>query len=161
MFSEKDRCMSEDREKLAIEVRAVRQSSVGWHIQRLAGQLDMAMNAALEPHGLTIQQFAIVMSLVESEGLTQREVGSRFRAPAYAISRSIDGLEADGFVERRPHPTSRRTNTVHATEKSLALVPVLIVIIRDVNARLLETLNENQQANLLGTLADMLDENSL
>lgn len=153
--------MSNDRNKLAVEVRAVRQASVGWHIQRLSAQLDGAMGEALAPHGLTLQQFAIVMSLVENDGLTQREVGARFRAPAYAITRAIDGLEADGFLERRAHPTSRRTNTVHATAKSLDLVPLLTAIIGDVNTRLLETLDDDQRASLRGVLARMLGENGL
>lgn len=153
--------MSDDRNKLAVEVRAVRQASVGWHIQRLSAQLDGAMDEALAPHGLTLQQFAIVMSLVENDGLTQREIGARFRAPAYAITRAIDGLEADGFLERRAHPTSRRTNTVHATAKSLQMVPDLIAIIEDVNGRLMASLADSKRVELRDALSRLLKENEL
>lgn len=153
--------MSDDRNKLAIEVRAVRQASVGWHVQRLSAQLDGAMDEALAPHGLTLQQFAIVMSLVENDGLTQREIGARFRAPAYAITRAIDGLEADGFLQRRAHPTSRRTNTVHATAKSLQMVPDLIAIIEDVNGRLMASLADGKRVELREALSRLLKENEL
>lgn len=153
--------MEKDEAELAALVESVRQGSVGWHIQRLAAQLDTAMNRALEPHGLTIQQFAVVMTLIEHDGLTQREVGSRFRAPAYAITRAIDALEQDGFLERRPHPTSRRTNTVHATARSRALVPDLVKLIKDVNARLMTRLDQDQRGQLRDLLSSILSDNAL
>lgn len=152
---------AKNRDELAKAVRNVRQASVGWHIQRLTGQLDRAMNEVLAPHGLTIQKFAILMALVENEGLNQTELGSRFSAPAYAITRMIDGLEADGFLERRAHPTSRRTNTVHATPKLVSLVPTLVDIIRDVNGRMLDGLDGSERERMLGMLARVLGENKL
>lgn len=153
--------MTTDKDQLAETIRMVRQASVGWHIQRLAGQLDKPMNSALAPHGLTLQKFAIVMLLIENDGLNQTEIGARYSAPAYAITRAIDALEADGFLERRPHPTSRRTNTVHASAKSIALIPALIAIIDDVNARLLDALDDDETAHLHGLLCAVLGKNSL
>lgn len=159
--TKKNDCMSKDKIQVAAAIRSVRQASVGWHIQRLSGELDRAMNDVLAPHGLTLQQFAIVMMLIENDGLNQREIGSRFSAPAYAVTRAIDGLEADGFLERRAHPTSRRTNTVHATAKSVALVPTLISLIEDVNARLLAALDDDERASTQSLLARVLSENCL
>lgn len=153
--------MTRSKDVRSADLAAIRQASVGWHIQRLAGQLDRAMDEALAPHGLTIQRFAIVMTLVEHDGLTQSQIGARFSAPAYAITRAIDALEADGFLERRPHPTSRRTNTVHATDTSLALVPTLIEIVDDVNGRLMASLDKDQRSALCGVLANLLHNNAL
>lgn len=153
--------MIKDRDELAESVRKVRQTSVGWHIQRLSSQLDRAMNEALAPHGLTIQKFAILMTLIESDGLTQTELGSRFSAPAYAITRVIDGLETDGFLQRRLHPTSRRTNTVHATAKLIDLAPTLLGIVKDVNGRMLEALDPQERDATLRLLAGILGNNSL
>jgi DNA-binding MarR family transcriptional regulator len=153
--------MTKDRDALTQTVRDVRLSSVGWHIQRLTGQLDRAMNEMLATHGLTIQKFAILMALIENDGLNQTELGSRFSAPAYTITRMIDALESDGFLERRAHPTSRRTNTVHATAKLIDLTPTLLGIVGDVNARLMRTLDEQERRVMLDLLARVLDENAL
>ncbi|MFN3170076.1 MAG: MarR family winged helix-turn-helix transcriptional regulator [Hyphomicrobiales bacterium] len=153
--------MATDTQRLSEQADAVRAASAGWHIQRLAGQLDGAMNSALEPHGLTVQSFAIVMTLIIHDGLSQKEIGQRFSAPAYAISRAIDGLERDGFLERRTDPSSRRANTVHATQKAGDLAPLLFATIADVNARLLDSLNEDEQAQLIALLARVLANNAL
>ncbi|MFK7793216.1 MAG: MarR family winged helix-turn-helix transcriptional regulator [Devosiaceae bacterium] len=142
-------------------VREARESSAGWLIQRLAGQLDRAMDQALEPHGLNIQSFAIVMTALEHDGLTQKQIGSRFKAPAYTITRSIDGLEKEGFLERRPHPTSRRTNTVHPSQKARELAPQLVAVIRQVNERLLSAFAIDEAEELRAHMRVMLDNNEL
>ncbi|MBO6673541.1 MAG: MarR family transcriptional regulator [Rhizobiales bacterium] len=148
-------------DELSEQVRATRTSSAGWHIQRLAGQLDRAMNRALEPHGLTVQSFAIVMALVEQDGLSQTQIGERFSAPAYAISRAIDSLERDGYLERRTDPRSRRSNTVHATGKAKALIPTLLTIIDGVNGGLMARLSSAERSQMIALLSKVLADNSL
>ncbi len=142
-------------------IRATREGSIGWLIQRLAGQLDRAMDEKLAPYGLTIQKFAVVMTVLEHDGLTQSEIGGRFRSPAYKITRSIDALEKDGFVMRRAHPASRRTNTVHATAKALQLAPTLIAIVEEVNRQLLAGLNAGDGGQVRAMLRQMLERNEL
>ncbi len=147
--------------EIADQITHERTSSVGWHIQRLAARLDDAMEKALEPHGLSVQSFAVVMTVLEHDGLTQTQIGARFRAPAYAISRSIDALEKDGFLERRTHATSKRAKTIHATAKAQRLAPDLLVIIRDVNSRLLFSLNDRETTDLRSGLQRVLGDNQL
>lgn len=143
------------------EIRAAREGSAGWLIQRLTGQLDRAMEGELAPHGLSIQAFAIVMTVLERDGMTQADIGARFKSPAYAVTRAIDTLEADGFVERRAHPTSRRTNTVHATAKAKTLAPTLIAIVSKVNGRLMAGLDDQDAAKTCSLLRAMLDTNTM
>ncbi len=119
------------------------------------------MERELAPLGLTVQSFAIVMALLEEEGLTQTQIGGRFKAPPYAITRAIDALESDGFLERRPHPTSRRTNTVHATDKARQLAPALMDIVAKVNARLRAELGDCDAGNVHELLRRMLESNDL
>jgi MarR family transcriptional regulator for hemolysin len=153
--------MTDKRACVSDAIRAAREGSVGWLIQRLAGQLDRAMDEKLAPHGLTIQKFAVVMTVMEHDGLTQSEIGNRFRSPAYKITRSIDALEADGFLERRAHPASRRTNTVHATAKALQLAPTLIAIIEAVNRQMLAGLGSGEDRQVHALLRQMLERNDL
>lgn len=133
-------------------VESVRSQSMGWRFQRIARKLDDAMNARLAPHDLNIQQFAVLMSVIEKDGQTQSDIGAQFGMPAYAISRALDHLEQTGRVERRPHPTSRRALTIHASEPGKALFPSLVAIINEVNAELLAPLSEVERK----TLGDLL-----
>lgn len=110
------------------------------------------MEDALSPHGLSLPQFAVLMTVLEHDGLTQNEIGTRFTMPAYAISRAIDHLEALGLARRVPHPTSRRSHRIEATPAAQRIAPDLFSIVRRVNAELSAPLSKTERAQL----ADML-----
>lgn len=138
------------------DTRAVREASMGWLIQRLAGRLDRAMEARLADLGLTLPSFAVMMTVLEDGPMTQAGIGKQFGMPAYTISRALDALEAAGYVERRPHPTSRRAHDIHATAAGLRLAPELHGIVRAVNADLVAGLDAEDSAAFLRLLKRVL-----
>ena len=117
-------------------------------IQQIARRLNQSMEEKLSPHGLNLQQFAVMMTVLEFDGLTQTKIGERFSMPAYAISRAIDHLEQAGLLERHQHPTSRRAFTIHATENGRALGTALFEIVNDANAELTAPLSKSQRDQL-------------
>ncbi|MBO6638272.1 MAG: MarR family transcriptional regulator [Roseitalea sp.] len=139
-----------------MRARLSRENSIGWIIQRLARRLDDAMNARLADHGLTLPQFAIMMTVIEHNRMTQAEIGRRFAMPAYAISRAIDALEADGFLVRDAHPSSRRAHQIQATEKAVALAPAMFAIVKAVNADLTAGLAQDDADRLRQLLAEAM-----
>jgi DNA-binding MarR family transcriptional regulator len=138
------------------QTRAVRESSLGWMIQRIARGLDEAMNARLSPHGLSIQTFAVMMTVLEHGPLTQTAIGKQFGMPAYAISRAIDTLEELGFVARRAHEASRRAHMIHVTEAGAAFAGTLHAIVREVNDDLTASLSATERAQFGAILARLL-----
>ena len=138
---------------VASQARRTRENSIGWMIQRLARQLDVAMGEQLAEHDLTLPQFAILMTVLEHEPLTQADIGRRFAMPAYTISRALDTLEASDLIVRAAHPASRRAHRISTTAKGQALAPTLFSIVASVNATLTKTLDEGQR----GALRTLLD----
>lgn len=130
---------------LARETQQVRTGSLGWMIQRIARRLDQAMEQRLRAHGMTLQHFAVMMTSLETEGLSQTEIGVRFGMAPYAISRAVDHLETAGLLERRAHPTSRRTHTIHTTKNGRALSRDLFSIVREVNDELARPLSASER----------------
>lgn len=139
-----------------MRAKQTREASIGWMIQRLARRLDDAMNARLAEHGLNLQQFAVMMTVLEHGSLTQAEIGRRFAMPAYAISRAIDALEDVGLIAREPHPSSRRAHMIRATEKGLALAPTLFELVGRINADLTRDLDADDADRLRRLLADTM-----
>lgn len=115
------------------------------------------MNAQLDAHGLTIQRFAILMTVLERGHLTQADLGRTFAMPAYAMSRALDALERDGFIVRQDHPTSRRAHLIGATEKGLALAPDLFAVVAMVNADLTAGLDEQETRTLKALLTKAMN----
>ncbi|MCV6593148.1 MAG: MarR family winged helix-turn-helix transcriptional regulator [Silicimonas sp.] len=138
------------------QTKRTRTSSLGWMIQRIGGRLNRQMEARLGEHGLSVPQFAIMMTVLERDGLTQAEIGQSYGMPAYAISRAIDHLEDTGLLERRPHPTSRRAHTIHTTPAGQDLGPTLFGIVKDVNAELAAPLSAEERKTFAALLRKIL-----
>ncbi|MEZ0106608.1 DNA-binding MarR family transcriptional regulator [Catenulispora sp. EB89] len=85
----------------------------------------LGMRAAIEDElaefGLTVPQFATLMMLEGSPGLSIAEVARLCGSTRQSANEMVAGLEAHGLVERAPHPTDRRMYQLHATEAGLAL----------------------------------------
>ena len=141
---------------MSARARETRENSIGWMIQRLGRKLDDAMNARLAEYEINLQQFAIMMTVLEHGSLTQAEIGRRFAMPAYAISRALDALEGAGYLVRDDHPSSRRAHQIRATEKGIGLGPDLFAIVRSVNADLTQGLTANDAEQLKALLTRTL-----
>lgn len=123
----------------------VRENSIGWMLKTLSTGLDKAMIQALKPHGLNLGQFAIIMVLLEGDGITQSEIGRKISMPGYSTTRNIDVLEKNGLLERRMNEFSRRSHCICLTGKGRFLAPQLFSIVDSVNDKVLLLLDETDK----------------
>lgn len=134
------------------QTRQARENSLGWMIQRLAGQLNSDMGHRLAKLDLQLPQFAVMMMVLEHEPLSQAEIGKGFGMPAYAISRALDGLQDIGLVQRQPDPASRRAHVISTTAAGRAMAPKLHQIVAAVNDDLVRDFDDQEQAQILWLL---------
>ncbi|MBW2634386.1 MAG: MarR family transcriptional regulator, partial [Deltaproteobacteria bacterium] len=105
--------------------------------------MDKKMRETLEPLGLSLSQFTIIMILLEKDGLTQVDIGQEVMLPAYATTRNIDRLESLGYVKRKRHESSRRSYRILLTDEGRDLAPALYRATKSVNELFLSPLEEN------------------
>ena len=146
-----------DRKTLSDAAHLARTTSAGWMIQRLSAVLNEGMKAELASQGLTLDQFILLMTLAEADGVTQTDLGGRVRLANYTVTRALDALAARGLVERRPDAASRRAHRVLLTAAGQALMPVLFDIVEERNARLLEPMSEQERRQFLLLLSRLVD----
>ena len=63
--------------------------------------------------GLSIPEWRVVAVIAEDEGMTQQQVGRRTQMDKVTVSRATIGLVDRGLVERRPHASDRRSQSLH------------------------------------------------
>ena len=122
----------------------------------LSASLDAEMSNELKRLDLSLGQFAVLMTLSETEGLTQSEIGKKITMPGYATTRTIDALEEKRYVERRKDDRSRRSYRIYLTERSRKIVPQLFTIVGSVNGRLLSVLSSKEQKELIAILKKLV-----
>jgi len=135
-----------------------KKNSTGWMLQRLARIAEETLAQHLGDMALSIEQFAVLMTVLEEPGLTQAQIGNRFAMPAYTISRSLDYLERAGFVERKPHPSSRRAFQIVPTNAGKELAPALFQAVAESNTHLARSLNQTERTTLNTLLKKILSD---
>ena len=123
--------------------------------------MDERLNENLKPLGLTLSQFAIIMVLLEEDGLTQVEIGRRALLPGYATSRHLDKLESSGYLQRQHHETSRRSHRIVLTDSGKALAPELFRATQITNDHFMSPLREGQKSELLNILKELARKHGL
>lgn len=78
-----------------------------------------AVDAALRPFDLTFARFEvlILLSFSKTGSLPLAKMGQRLMVHPTSITNLVDKLEAQGLLERRPHPSDRRTTLATITNR--------------------------------------------
>ncbi|MBN2006564.1 MAG: MarR family transcriptional regulator [Anaerolineae bacterium] len=73
-------------------------------------------DALLETLGLYQGQPPVLFALWEQDGLTHRELAAWLHVQAATMTKMIQRMEKNGFVERRADPEDQRVSRVYLTE---------------------------------------------
>jgi DNA-binding MarR family transcriptional regulator len=82
------------------------------------------VDKVLRTYGLTFARFELLslVSFTRSGALPLSKAGDRLQVHPTSITNSVDRLEADGLVRRRPHETDRRMTLVEILPAGRGLV---------------------------------------
>jgi len=91
---------------------------------RAADLARRQMNAVVEPHGLTLQQFNVLRILrgAGPTGMPTLEVANRMVEETPGITRLLDRLEQKQLIRRQRCPKDRRQHLCWLTAAGLALL---------------------------------------
>ena len=116
------------------DIKHIRENSLGWLLKMLSQKIDRIMAKELSKMGLNINFFAVLMTLLEKEDLTQTELGKAVGVPGYTTTRTLDRLEEMEFVQRRPDPNSRRAHRIFLTKQGRDIGKNLPALVKKVNS---------------------------
>jgi DNA-binding MarR family transcriptional regulator len=72
--------------------------------------------------GLNVRMWGALNVLAAEGAVTQHQLGRSVGVDPSSMVSTIDELEEQGLVERRPHPTDRRAHAIHITERGLTVL---------------------------------------
>ncbi len=86
----------------------------------LAMRLNAVIQSGLAERGLTASRAEVLLVLAQDGPMVQRQISESLRCTPRYVTALIDGLEGEGLVQRRPHPTDRRATLVSLTRRGSA-----------------------------------------
>jgi DNA-binding MarR family transcriptional regulator len=89
--------------------------------------------------GLSVPEWRLIAVIAEEDGTTQQLIARRTRMDKVSVSRASIALTERGLIERRPHVSDRRSQSVHLTKSGrelyAAVAPKALELERRIFAR--------------------------
>lgn len=95
---------------------------LGSHIKRAEQALGTAKFAALKPAGLTVAQYAAMLSLSESPGISAAALARACGVTAPTMNTVLKNLQERGLIVRTPHAWHRNVLETRFTARGAAVM---------------------------------------
>ena len=128
--------------------------TLGYLSAQLARRFANALRDGLTPLGLLPAQFTALAEIGAGEGLTQKQLVERLRLEQPGVARTLAGLEAMGWIERRDG-TSGRSPGLYLSARARATLPRALEIAAGIDRRALAGAGRTERALLLDQLAQL------
>jgi DNA-binding MarR family transcriptional regulator len=134
-----------------------RLDSLGYQIAQLNRLYDRRLQEALQDLGVAPGQFAPLVMLFEQDGLTQAELCRRINVEQPTMANTLDRMERDGLVQRRPDPADKRRATIHLTARAADIRAAVMDRARRVAGQAVQGLTAPEQDQLFALIARLSD----
>ena len=134
-----------------------RLDSLGYQIAHLNRLYDRRMQEALGDLGVAPGQFAPLVMLFEQDGLTQAELCRRINGEQPTMANTLDRMERDGLIKRKPDPDDKRRATIHLTPRADDMRARVMEQARQVAAQAVKALSASEQDQLFSLIARLSD----
>src|ERR1043166_1805077 len=124
-------------------------------VQRLGGAYADRQGAR---YGITRAQWAVLAKVERAEGLKQTELAEQMEMQPITLTRLIDRLCDNGWIERRSDETDRRVNRLYLRKAARPLLGKLSGLRSELTATALEGINPSDAHRLL-TQLETIKEN--
>ena len=111
------------------------------------GDLTRAFEADLADYGMPVGDYQVLVSLSEPDGraMRMRDLAEVLQLSPSGLTRRLDGLVANGWVERQPSEDDRRVMRAVLTDKGLcALQDAAPVHVESVRRHMFDHLDDEQ-----------------
>lgn len=85
-------------------------------VRKAARRVSQIYDKHLEPFGLTISQFGLLMHLRRAEGVSIGQLAERMAMDPTSLTRTLKPLERQGYVASQTDPQDRRARLLSLTE---------------------------------------------
>jgi len=130
-------------------------------LSRIRARIDAELERVFRAHGLGSATFAVLVTLArigDERGVSQRQLMDELGLTSGTISVRMDRLVAEGLVDRRPDPDSRRTTLITLTPRGRELFERVVPAHLANERRLLAALRDDEQAALAALLRKLVVE---
>jgi MarR family transcriptional regulator, organic hydroperoxide resistance regulator len=120
--------------------------SLGFLLSKTNASMRIYFNKAIKENGLdaTAEQWGLLNIIHEFPGIIQSNIAEKSMKDRTNITRMLDVLEKNRFIERKSDKDDRRLYRIYITDKGESLLKSLIPVAMSVNEKASYGLNKNE-----------------
>lgn len=128
----------------------------GFLLNKAAQRIRDLYEEGLKPLGIIGKHAGVLMVLQEKGSISQNEIGKCVYIDRTSMVSVIDDLEKLGLVERKEHPTDRRSHIIYMTAKGKEFLPGAEQLTAEVEKKFLACLSGKEQKDMLRILKKLV-----
>lgn len=129
-------------------------------IRSISQKSMVASNQAMKDLKINQQQARVIAYIAENQdkGLIQKDLAEVFHRRGASITSMLQGLERNGYIERRIPKDNERQKNLYILPKGLSIVQQINQIFDRSESNLISSLTENERVEFLRIL-EKIDQN--
>jgi DNA-binding MarR family transcriptional regulator len=125
---------------------------IGFLLAMAKGGAEQICMNALEPLGLHVRQYGLLVVLASEGPLSQQELADWIRTDRTTMVALVDALEERGYLKRERNPADRRAYRLQLTAEGKRALTRGRTLMRRAEAELLRSLDERERDQLVSLL---------
>jgi len=119
--------------------------------------LNQAFRRRLGHLDLTPDQFTVLRTLIEHDGITQRQLATLISSDPNTVASLVNRMEKAGLIERETHERDRRANRLGVSRRGNARYKLAREVAVSLQGEVLAVLPGNEREEFLTQLAAIAD----
>ena len=128
---------------------------LGFLLHEVARLLRKRFEQKARSHGLTRSQWQAIAYISRNEGIRQGALADLLEIESITLARILDKLSEQGLVERRHHPTDRRTWLLYLRETARPLLVTMELLGESTYEEAYRGISSAERDRLIKTLSTM------
>ncbi|OCP00694.1 MarR family transcriptional regulator [Ensifer sp. LC13] len=120
-------------------------------------KLRAVFDARVKERGLTLSRARALFALTRKDGLNQRELADELDIETPTLVRLLDGMEKQGFIERRVEASDRRAKQIHMTAFGRNVADDILRLADEIRAEVLRGVDTDELAVTLRVVRAIAD----
>ncbi len=134
------------------QAQELRERNLGFVISDVHRLITAAVDKEVSTLGLTRSQLRVVLHLMRSDGISQVNLADDLQLGKVTVGGLLDRLQEKGLIERRPHPSDRRSKLVYLTLADQNIYESIVKAGRVILDQVLAGINKAEQKQLIDLL---------
>ncbi|WP_408007575.1 MarR family winged helix-turn-helix transcriptional regulator [Pseudalkalibacillus sp. A8] len=134
--------------------------AIGSATVRLSKKLTRIVNVYLKPYHITTEQWSVLRTLNEADHISQKQLSKRSDKDQATLTKILDLLEKNEYIDRIPNPSDRRSFLIKITDKGITLTEKILPYLEEIYLEIILGIDEDDlqiYQDVLLSLEDNID----